>query len=464
MSSNVLLLSCYELGHQPISLALTAAFLREAGFDVTTFDLSVESFPLTEAANADFVGISSPMHTAMRLGVATVSRLRQVNPTAHICFFGLYAYLNSEYLLNPNGQGVQNLADSVIAGEYETPMVNLVNALQKGDVVSSVDGIMTRDKTSTPIISRQDYPVPDRSTLPDIDHYAQFIKNDRAVAAGYVESSRGCLHLCRHCPVVPIYNGRFRVVPLNMVLADIRQQVHAGARHITFGDPDFLNGPGHAMKITRAMHAEFPHLSFDFTTKVEHILENCELLPELRNRGAAFVISAFESTSDQVLEALDKGHSVADLNDALNVLERANLPVQPTWVPFNPWTSLDDYVNFLNWTRERKLIASIPPVQYSIRLLLPPKSKLLQEYRSSDWLGSLDPENFTYVWHHPDSRMDALHESVSVIVEKRREDPWGAFQAIEQAAYDIAGREMPIIEEPVIRHIMAPRLTEDWFC
>jgi len=146
-----------------------------------------------------------------------------------------------------------------------------------------------------------------------------------------------------------------------------------------------------------------------------------------------FVISAFESTSEKVLLALDKGHSVTDLDDALNVLEQAKLPVQPTWVPFNPWASLDDYLDFLNWIRERKLIASIPPVQYSIRLLLPPKSKLLHEYRSSKWLGPLDPANFTYAWQHPDLRMDTLHKQVSVIVEQKRDDPWGAFQAIEQA-------------------------------
>jgi len=41
--------------------------------------------------------------------------------------------------------------------------------------------------------------------------------------------------------------------------------VAAGATHITFGDPDFLNGPGHALKVVRAAHAEFPRLTFDFT-------------------------------------------------------------------------------------------------------------------------------------------------------------------------------------------------------
>ncbi len=63
------------------------------------------------------------------------------------------------------------------------------------------------------------------------------------------------------------------------------RQIAAGARHIDFGDPDFLNGPGHALSVVRAMHAEFPDLTFDVTTKVEHILKRGSLLPELGRLG-----------------------------------------------------------------------------------------------------------------------------------------------------------------------------------
>ena len=61
--------------------------------------------------------------------------------------------------------------------------------------------------------------------------------------AGSTESTRGCKHLCRHCPIVPVYNGLFSAVPLDLVLADVRSQIEAGAQHITFGDADFFNGP-----------------------------------------------------------------------------------------------------------------------------------------------------------------------------------------------------------------------------
>jgi hypothetical protein len=82
---SILLISCYELGHQPLSIASAAAFLERAGYTPDTLDLSVESFDVESMVRARFVGISVPMHTALRLGVRVAEQIRQTNPTCHIC-------------------------------------------------------------------------------------------------------------------------------------------------------------------------------------------------------------------------------------------------------------------------------------------------------------------------------------------------------------------------------------------
>jgi radical SAM superfamily enzyme YgiQ (UPF0313 family) len=218
------------------------------------------------------------------------------------------------------------------------------------------------------------------------------------------------------------------------------------------------------LKIARALHAEFPRLTFDFTTKVEHIRQHRALFPELRDLGASFVVSAFESVSDEVLRRLDKGHTRADLDEALAVLGAAGLPVQPTWLPFTPWATLDDYLDLLDWIRTRGLIAHVPAVQLSVRLLVPPGSALADEAESAAWLGPLDAANFGYTWRHPDPCVDELQRRVAAIAE-RGEEPYAAFAAIEAVAYGLAGRRPPT---PVVArdHIdpAPPRLTEDWFC
>ena len=461
---DILLLGCYELGHQPLSLASPTALLRKAGFQVSLSDLSVETFPHDEASTASLVCISTPMHTALRVGVAAARRVRELNLKAHVSFYGLYAHLNAEFLLGENGFKEPPLADTVLAGEYETPLLELAEALVKGKETRDIQGVRSTAYKAKPSIMRQNFQVPDRNGLPGIGKYARYIENGRNVPAGYVEASRGCLHTCRHCPVVPIYQGRFFIVPADKVLADIRQQVQAGAGHISFGDPDFLNGPGHILKIIEEMYDEFPGITFDFTTKVEHILEKRHLLPKLREIGASFVISAFESTSDRVLKLLEKGHTVADMDVALNILKEASLPVQPTWVPFTPWTSLHDYQEFLRWIRFRGLISSVPSVQYSIRLLVPPGSWLVELPGSNEWIGDLDAANFSYNWKHPDYRMDELQSEVMEIVQRSPGDPFETFNQVESLAYKVAGQQPPRISHSRHQEILQPRLTEDWFC
>lgn len=464
-TGDVLLLACYEMGHQPLSLSWPAAALREAGFAVRPVDLSVDALPREAVARAGFIGIAAPMHTALRLGVRAAEDIRAINPTAHICFYGLYAWLNADYLL-------ETVADSVIAGEYEEPLVNLVKSLSDDDWESErepvIPGVSTQAYRASPHLARLVLPPPDRAGLPELSNYARYLENERYSLSGYVEATRGCLHTCRHCPVVPVYGGRFFVVPAETVMTDIRRQVAAGAEHITFGDPDFLNGPGHALKIARALHAEFPRLTFDFTTKVEHILQHEGIMAELRALGASFVVSAFESVSDDILNRLNKGHTRADMERALDILEAARLPVQPTWLPFTPWTSIEDYIDMLAWIRERELIPNVPVVQLSIRLLVPPNSALLDD-DSAELLGALDPANFSHAWRHPDPRMDELQARVTVIAESAAAGEQGAaFAAVERLAYGMANRPPPNprLTGPRVRRIRPtpPRLTEDWYC
>src|SRR5437667_4830705 len=381
----ILLVACYELGHQPLAVAWPAAFLERRGYRPAVLDVSVEPFDSERVRRARLVAVSVPMHTALRLGVALAARVRTVNPTCHIAFYGLYAALNAEYLL-------KHAADSVMSGEIEDALVELVQQLERSVVVPKPRA----PSRPHPILEKLAFPLPSRSQLPALKRYAHVEKNGALELAGYVEASRGCKHLCRHCPIPPVYGGRFFVVPRDVVLADIRQQVDAGASHITFGDPDFLNGPGHAVAVARALHAELPSVTFDFTAKVEHLLRHRGRLREFADLGCAFIVTAAESVSDTVLAHLAKGHTRADLIEALRAVRAAGTALRPTWVPFTPWATLDDYRELLDFVEAHQLIDAIDPVQYSIRLLVPPGSLLLESEVMSPFLGQLVREPFTF--------------------------------------------------------------------
>jgi radical SAM superfamily enzyme YgiQ (UPF0313 family) len=460
---SILLISCYELGHQPLAVALPLGFLERAGYSAGLLDLSVTRFDEEKIARATFIGISVPMHTALRLGVRAAERIRKINPSCHICFYGLYASLNSAYLL-------EHYADSTIGGEFEEPLLGLVRALSEKDSQSDaldIDGVSFRGRTKPPYLKRLAFAPPVYRGFPKLRHYAQLALNDSHRLAGYVEASRGCLHRCLHCPITPVYDGRFFVVPEAIVLESIRGLVNDGATHITFGDPDFLNGPGHSLRVVRAMHAEFPNLTFDFTAKVEHLLKRRALLPELAEAGCLFVISAFESLGDVVLANLVKGHSREDIYALLGIFRNVGITLRPTWVPFTPWTTIEDYIDLLECVTAKQLLYNIDPVQYSIRLLVPPGSALLMHVGMRPFLGPLDHASFTYRWTHPDPRMDELQERVSGVVEEMtqsQETTFAIFERVRQLAYAACGEKAPPLLPDLLLQRESPRLTESWFC
>jgi len=459
----ILLVSCYELGHQPIGIAMPIGFLERAGYAPASLDIALEKVDLERVMQARFVGISVPMHTALRLGVGVAGLIRETNPSCHICFYGLYASLNAKYLLN-------YVADSVIGGEYETPLVHLIEALERGDSLENVEGISHRGTIVGPHLKRLPFAVPSRNGLPALERYAHLEHDGGQRVVGYVEASRGCLHHCLHCPIVPVYEGRFFIVPAEVVLEDIRRQVRAGATHITFGDPDFLNGPGHSLSIVRAMRAEFPRVTFDFTAKIEHLLKHRVIFSELGSLGCLFVISAVESFSDFVLAKLEKGHTRADVFAALEIVRQAGITLRPSLVPFTPWATLDDYLELFEIVESHDLIDATDPVQYTIRLLIPPGSALLTRSDVRRFLGPLDQAGFQYQWTHPDPRMDKLQQEVSAAVEaaaSTSEDPVATFDRLRAIAYRFANRQPPAptaSRTPLRDRRRPPRLTEPWFC
>ena len=450
----ILLVSTYELGHAPHGIALPAAFLARAGYAPAALDLSVEPLDEARVRRARLVAISVPMHTALRLGLEAAARVRALRPDARIAFHGLYAPLNAGLLLRRG-------ADAVLGGECEEELVELAGAIERGEDLAR----FVRRAPGDVRPRRLDFPVPDRSGLPPPSRYARLVDAEgRERLAGYAEASRGCLHLCRHCPIPALYRGRFLAVPADVVLEDVARQVAAGATHVTFGDPDFLNGPGHALRIARALHARFPDVTFDFTAKVEHLVRDPSLLASLSGAGALFVTSAVESLSDLVLARLAKGHVRADVERAFEACRAAGLALRPTLVPFTPWETLDGYLELVETFEARGWVGQLDPVQLSLRLLVPPGSLL--EGDPDLRLAGLDEAGLSWRWRHPDPRMDALQGRVAAAVEDgaaRGEDPAATVGRVKVLALAAAGRAHVHVSRP-FASARAPRLTESWFC
>lgn len=454
-----ILVSTYDLGHQPFGLASPAAWLRREGLEVTCADLTREKLSDAAVADAGLIAFHLPMHTATRLAAPVIQRVRAGNRAATLCAYGLYAPLNDAWL---RSLGV----DEVLGGEFEEALAGIARGLAgRPDAASGTDNAGVGATSRGVSLARLQFLTPDRSTLPPLSRYAALNLGDGSTrTAGYTEASRGCRHLCRHCPVVPVYHGQFRVVQPDVVMADVAAQVAAGAEHITFGDPDFFNGPTHAMRIVRSLHERHPAVTYDVTIKIEHLLDHRELLPTLKDTGCLFVTSAVESIDDEVLARLEKGHTRAEFVEAVGLCRQASLTLVPTFVAFHPWLTLDAYCDLLDTIAALDLVEHVAPIQLAIRLLVPSGSRLLDVPDIRRLVGEFDRNTLTYKWTHADPRVDALQSEVSALVGRRlTSDRRNAFEAIHQLAYTRAGRPAPRPTTSA-RTTPVPYLDEPWYC
>ena len=453
----VLLISTYDLGRQPFGLASPAAWLRAAGADVECVDTSRVELEDQQIGAAGLIAFYLPMHTATRLAAPLIERTRRVNPSARLCAYGLYAPLNMEWLRE---RGVTE----IIGPEAEADLVGLVSPM--GPSPETPTG---RQPSAVPDLASQRLPklrfvTPDRAGLPALEQYASLRMPDGSRRImGSSDATRGCKHLCRHCPIVPVYQGQFRVVPLDVVMEDVRGQVAAGAQHISFADPDFLNGPTHARPLVERCHTEWPDVSYDVTIKIEHLLSHADMVPVLRDTGCLFITSAVEAIDDVVLEHLAKGHTRADFIEAAGLCRDVGVILVPTFVPFTPWTTLVGYVELLDGLEELDLVEQVAPIQLAIRLLVTSGSPLLELSDIRAVVAPFDPASLTWPWHHHDPAVDALQADVMQLVGGASGAPRAdVFTAISRLAREHAG--LPPRSSRATRGTPVPSVSEPWYC
>lgn len=430
----ILLVATYDLGHQPLSIAAPAGRLREDGNEVRCRDLSIEKWDPADIEWAERVAFSVPMHTAAVIAQQVITEIRSQRPDLPIAAFGLYGHVLS------------GLVDRALSGETD-------DALSAWVALNADTQVIFHDRIKPSL--------PARDLLPSLDQYAHLISGETAVPVAYVEASHGCSHRCRHCPVPVVYDGRIRIMATDSVIADIEQQVAVGAKHVTFGDPDFLNGAQHSRRVVKEMHSRFPDLTFDCTVKVEHVIKYADVWKEFSESGCLFVVSAFESVDEATLLRLDKGHTVADMERAVAILKEHSIAVRPSWMPFTPWTTPDQVRKLLEFVAQNGLVGNVDVVQYTIRLLLPPGSLLLSHPDLVKYLGDYDSTRGFWSWESADPQADSLHRRLATLVETKTaagEHSVAIYNAVREAC------GLPMLDLSPDEISQAPHLSEAWFC
>ncbi len=407
-----LLVSTFEGGFQPMTVASAATHLLEAGMDVTVLDTYVDGVREELFLEPELVAISIPLFDALYPGIEVAQRVRTLNPRAHVTFFGPYATINAYRLTGKYG-------DSCVMGEWEVPLYTLARRVD-GEEVGPIPGLLespprAAGKPVRPNMTRDHFRVPARHILPPLAKYPQ-AQVDKLCGqqqiVGVTEIARGCHHRCLYCSVYAVYDGKVLLVPEDVVLADVRNLMVDGMTHLSFVDADFFNAKYHGIKILRQLHAAFPTLTYDFTTRVDHILENQPTIKEMAALGVQFITSALEFSTQAVLDAVAKETTLEEVEAAIAFLATTGITLNPTFIMFNPWIGLEDLAAFRAFVERNGLDDIIDPIQYETRLHLYKGSPLLRAPVTAGL--ELIEHEFHYEWQHPDPRVDALYvQSVS---------------------------------------------------
>lgn len=408
--SDAIIVSTFEGGYQPLTALSAATALLNAGIATDFLDVYVDGFDEARLGGVDVVGISVPLFDSLMAGLELARKVRDAKPSSKIVFFGQYATLNSQRLSGRH-------ADYTVSGEWEVPLTQLVTELIAGNHGTGIAGVVDaegarRTCAPPPVLTRKHFQVPDRRLAPSLAKYPQ-PQIDRilggAQIVGGLETSRGCHHKCTYCSVFAAYDGKVLIVPEEVVVEDVANLVAQGMTHLTFTDADFFNSRRHGLSLIRTLNAEFPNLTYDFTTRVDHIASNRESLDEMAAKGLRFITSALEFPKQLVLNEVFKEVTIEMIDQAIKIMREIGIILNPTFIMFNPWIELEDMVLFSDFIERNEIGDIVDPIQYETRLHLYKGSPLLAN-PTIQALELLEHE-FHYEWKHPDPRVDELYRA-----------------------------------------------------
>lgn len=400
------IVSVFEWGLQPLTAATAGQYLEAHGWPVTVNDIFIDGFEPEFYRHAWLVAIAIPVFDALEGAISAAAQIKNLNPSAHITFFGQYATVQ-------HGQLVPKHGNSAICGDWEEPLRQLAQALAEHIELVGIDGLYLGHGTPTRYWARDIITRPARHLLPHLRRYNTVDANGgselRPIIAGNVEVTRGCHHDCTYCAVFAAYGRKVILVPQEVVLDDIRVLVEQGANHIVFVDADFLNAWRYSRETVRKMHDEFPDITFEYTTRVDHILNHRTVVEELHAMGCTRITSAFEFPKNEVLATLRKNCTVADLEECVRFCHSIGQDLNPTFILFNPWIYPDDLLRFDEFIHRNRLDGAVDPIQFETRLVLYKGSPLLTD----PFIQSLQltEQEFHFDWSHPDPLMDEIYLS-----------------------------------------------------
>lgn len=316
----------------PIGLTYLAGYmLAHANHEVKILDSLGERITYQEveerivAYKPDLVGITA--FTPTFYDILCVARLVKKHfPDCYVCLGGAHV---SSY---PNETMQHKEIDLLVHGEGEIIFVNLLNALEKGEDISVLDGVSCRKNGK--IIhntGRKGY-IEDINALPSpafgllpLEKYKSAISTGNV--CGTIASSRGCPYECTYCNRP--YRS-YRSYSNERILLEMRYFYNKGIKEFVFFDDMFNITPKRVIEISDAIIKEFPDIIWSFRGRVDQVTE--DMVKKAKQAGCRQIMFGVEAANNEDLKAIKKRITTDQVLNAVRICKKFGVESSTNWI------------------------------------------------------------------------------------------------------------------------------------
>ena len=318
MSSDVLLVFPGKYGaigpQMPLSLPYLGGILEKAGYKPKLLDTRVERYEHVGFGDSICIGISCMTGPQIKYATEYARYVRECDPDIPIVFGGLHPSFFPE-------QTVSNeYVDIAVRGEGELTLLELVQALERGNPISGIKGITYKDRDQK-IRSTPDREFLDMDTLPvDLPYHLLKLDKYPLVQSGCfdVQTSRGCPFSCTYCYNRFFNRQQYRVKNSKLIVDEIKHIVTKyHAKHISFIDDEFMINKSHTEEICRGLLENGIDIEWNAIIRADTFLRYSEEPSSLLIKSGLQELSfGVETASPHLMRLVNKGETLDTIMSA----------------------------------------------------------------------------------------------------------------------------------------------------
>ncbi len=322
--------------YPPLGTIWAAALLRQHGFEVALFDTMFAQNPseiilVLNQFNPDVLVMYDDGFNYLTKMCLSNMREAAFKMQQLAAQFGCKVIVTSSDAADHFEKYLDHDADFVITGEAEYTLLELVQEIEKGStdfqhipgLTFSLSGAPHKN-AKRPIARHLDeLPLP-AWDLVDIQPYKEVWLKKHGYFSINIATTRGCPYKCNWC-AKPMYGNNYNMrSPRNVVDEMLLLKQMFNMDHIWFCDDIFGLKRSWVQEFAVLVNQEQIKTGYKIQSRADLLVQE-QYVKHLADSGCREVWMGAESGSQKILDAMDKGTTIAQIKEARNLLKQYDI-------------------------------------------------------------------------------------------------------------------------------------------